>query len=244
MYNIISIIGFAVSFLFGVLLKKKPFAGKILQAASILIGVYKAVFYIVSNTQGQLAIPVEISSITYFLMCIVLIFRIQALYGVCSFFGIISAFGFFLFYSIFGFTLADDFTVKEVVIACINHGFLLTSGIYLLYERATDKVDKLKIWITIFAMLSWSLVFYNIGMPGITFIYYVIKPEFLYVFESMSLNVILITAYYAVLVSGFAFLVKAYLRVNAKIHGKTTSKTLSSADNLPAGNNEKTQFHG
>ena len=68
-------------------------------------------------------------------------------------------------------------------------------------------------------MLSWALVFYDMEMRGITFIYYIIKPEFLFLFRNMSLNAILIAVYYALLVTAFRFAVRLFIKLNNKYHG-------------------------
>lgn len=219
MFNLVSACSFAVMFLLSHFLEKTKRNELILRILSIVVFVYKLVYYVMQNVRGYLAIPVEISSVTYFLMCVILVFKIKSLYGVGAFYGIMAGLGYFTFYSLFGFTVANSFTLKEVLISCLNHGFLFVAGIHLFRTNALNKTDRLKIWVTIFAMLSWALVFYDMEMRGITFIYYIIKPEFLFVFRNMSLNAILIAVYYALLVTAFRFAVRLFIKLNNKYHG-------------------------
>ena len=153
-------------------------------------------------------------------MFIILIFKVRSLYSVGAFFGILAGVGYFLFYILFGFTLGDSFTIKDILIGCFSHGFLLISGMYLFTHYLFDKNDNLKIWISIFAMLCWALVFFDMEMQGITFIYYIIKPEFLFVFSNMSLNVLLLMVYYLTLVVAFWGVSKLFFNINNKFYLK------------------------
>lgn len=226
MFNLICAAGFIISLVFTFILKKSKKSELVLKALSVAIAVYKLCYYIGQNVKGSFSIPVEISSISYFLMCIILIFKIKALYGVGAFYGIVAGLGYFGFYMIFGFTVEKYLTVKEIIIGCFSHGYLLISGICLFENNKFCESDKLKVWITIFAMLSWALVFYDIEMRGITFIYYVIKPEFLFVSDNMSVNGIIMIAYYAALVFAFGFAVKLFFKFNSrKINSQKTLKT-------------------
>lgn len=224
MFNIISACSFIIMLILSFLLGKTKKSELILRICSVVIFVYKFAHYTLENVRGNLSIPVEISSITYFLMCVILIFKIKGLYGVGAFYGIMAGIGYFLFYTILGFTVADSFTVKEILIGCFSHGYLLVSGIHLFKNNNFEKEDKLKIWITIFAMLSWSLVFYDMEMRGITFIYYIIKPKFLFIFENMSLNVLLMMLYYASIVTAFYFVIKLFFKINNKYREKYSKK--------------------
>jgi len=219
-------------FLLSFLLEKTRKSELILRLLSIGIFIYKLVHYIIQNIKGNLAIPVEISSITYFLMCIILIFKIKSLYSVGSFYGIMAGLGYFIFYTILGFTVRNSFSVKDILIGCFSHGYLLVSGIHLFKTNTFSGADKQKIWITIFAMLCWALVFYDIKLRGITFIYYIIKPKFLFVFDNMSLNVILIMLYYTALVTAFYFVIKLFIKLNNKYQKKMQLSPIKSSTQI------------
>lgn len=224
MYNLISACSFILMFILSLLLEQTKKNEIILRILSIIIFVYKLVHYVIQNVNGILSIPVEISSITYFLMCIILVFKIKSLYCIGSFFGIIAGLGYFLFYTFLGFTVASNFTVKDILLGCFNHGFVFVAGLHLFKANTFSQSDKPKIWVTIFAMLCWALVFYDMEMRGITFIYYLIKPKFLYIFENMSLNVLLMMLYYAALVTAFYFVIKLFFTLNNKKHQFTNRR--------------------
>lgn len=76
--------------------------------------------------------------------------------------------------------------------------------------------DFYKIWIATLGMLSWSLVFYDFEMKGITFIYYIIKPKFLFIFGNMSINVLLMMIYYSALIFAFNCVIKLFYKINKK----------------------------
>jgi len=235
-FNLISACSFVLMIFLSAIIEKTKKSEIILRSLSLVLFVYKSIYYIVQNIKGNLSVPVEISSITYFLMFIILIFKIKSLYGVGSFYGIMAGLGYFTFYTLFGFTVAESFSIKELLIGCFSHGFVFVSGMHLYKTNKFSKIDKLKVWITIFAMLSWALVFYDIEMRGITFIYYIIKPKFLFVFENMSLNVILMIAYYTVLVTAFYFVIKIFFRLNNKLKVKTLE------DKIKYNKNQKANF--
>ena len=214
LYNVLCLVSFLLSILSCLLLKKPSKPLVILRVISFILFAYKTVYYIVENLKGNIYIPVEISTISYFLMFVILIFKIKSLYGVGAFFGIMAGIGYFAFYIFLGFTVANSLAIKDILIGCFSHGFLFIAGLFLFKHYQIEKSDTAKIWISIFAMLCWALVFYDIEMPGITFIYYIIKPEFLLVFPNMSFNVLLLMIYYVVLVVVFWGVVKLFYKIN------------------------------
>lgn len=153
MYNIICFSSFVIMFGLSFLLEKCRKKDLILRLISIAVLIYKIIYYINQNIKGNVVVPVEISSITYFLMCIILLFKITPLYSVGSFYGIMAGLGYFLFYTFFGFKMTSSFPLKDVLAGCFNHGFVLVSGIHLFKTNEFEEKNKQRIWITIFAML-------------------------------------------------------------------------------------------
>ncbi len=213
MYNIISAGSLVLMFVFSFLLSKTKKEGLALKLVSIVLLAFKSLDYIVTNIEGHIAIPVEISTVTYFLMFIVLIFNIRSMYNVSSFFGILAGLGYYMYYIICGSSLTS-LTLKSLIKACIYHGYILIAGIYLFRENYFDRRDNHKIWTTILAMLCWAMLFYDINNVGTRFVYYITKPTFLYVFSNMQFNILLTLAYYTVVVVSFHFLIKLFIYVN------------------------------
>jgi len=216
LYNAICGLSFVLCVIIDKLLEKTKKNTAILRAVSVLIFVYKTVHYIVKNVNGELCIPVEISNISYFLIPLILSFRIKKLYNVGAFFGIAAGIGYFAFYTACGFTVYDSFTVSEILVGCFCHGYLFVCGLHLFKTNTFDEKGKLSIWVAILAMLAWALVFFDMEMQGITFIYFIIKPQFLFLFDSMPLNVLLVMVYYCTLTAAFYGAVKLFYKLNAK----------------------------
>jgi len=216
MYNLICLCSFVLMILTGKLLDKTSKQDLILRTVSTILFIYKTYFYISQNLKGNVAIPVEISNISYYLLFIIIVFRIKKLYCVGAFFGIMAGIGYFAFYSFLGFTVAESFTLKDILIGCFSHGYLLVSGLYLFKNNVFENKEKFYIWITLLAMICWALIFYDVQMRGITFIYYIIKPEFLFVSQVFSLNVILIMLYYLILIFAVLGVIKLFFDINLK----------------------------
>lgn len=216
LYNLICGCSFALALVLHLLFGKIKREELLFRILSALLFAYKCAHYIAENVKGNFSVPVEISSISYFFVPVVLSFRIRKLYGTASFFGIAAGLGYFAFYTLFGFTVAESFTLKDILVGCFSHGYLLLAGLYLFKNNLFGENERLHIWIALFAMLSWALVFYDTEMRGITFIYFIIKPQFLFVFPNMSLNLLFAVIYYAVLAAAFAFAVKIFFRLNGK----------------------------
>lgn len=208
---------FFVVILLNLLLKKFKYTPIVIQVLSVIIFAYKTCYYIVQNVQGIFSVPVEISSISYFLIPIILTFKIRRLYYVCSFFGIAAGLGFYLFYCLFGFAVSSNFTISQFLIGIFSHSYLLTAGLQLMFRQKFERKDA-GIWITMLAMICWAMAFYDFELRGITFIYYIIKPTYLCVFDSLSLNFLLITLFYAVITILFGIIIKLFFKVNSKLH--------------------------
>lgn len=161
-------------------------------------------------------VSVEISMISYFLLPIIITFKIKKLYNVGAFFGMISGLGFFAYYSIFGFTMNAHHTLIEVLIGCFCHGYLLLCGAYLFFTNRFERKTSSSLWITILAILCWAMVFFDEETRGVTFVYFLIKPEFLNLFAVPVLNALLKAVYYAALSFGYYGVTRLFYTLNAK----------------------------
>ncbi len=216
--NIISLIFFVLCFLFSRFLIKFKYGDIVLRILSIVMLLYKSCWYIFNNLHGKVSVPVEISSLSYFLVAAILTFKIVRFYNIASFFGLAAGSGFFLFYIIAGFTLKDNFLIMDFVSSNIFHGFLLIAGLVLLKKRDFQKTSKLSIWIVILGMIVWALLFYDIQGRGITFIYYIIKPTFLFVFNSVALNNLVLVMFYIILIFLFYGCITIFYKINGKVN--------------------------
>lgn len=176
---------------------------------------------------GIVTIPVEISTISYFMVTIIVAFSLKKFYNIASFFGLIAGLGYFLFYTLFGFTLAEEMSALDVVIGSLSHGYLLFTGLYLYRKNNFANSNKLSIWVTMLAIVCWALEFYDVEQRGITFIYYIIKPEFLMVFDNMIYNALLRLVYYSAIVSLFYVGVHLFYKFNQNIQYKRILKEIN-----------------
>lgn len=222
-FNIISIVGLIVMVLLNWGLKKFKYGMVVVQILSIVLFVYKSVFYIWQNIQGHLNIPVEISSISYFLLPIILTFKIKKLYNVAAFFGIASGLGFFLFYCFAGFTVASNFTISHYLFNLFTHAYLLTTGLQVMFRHRFENKPHY-IWIAMLSIICWAMAFYDFSKVGITFVYYIIKPNYLCLFSFNVLNFLLIVLFYSIVVTLFHFAVKLFYKVNSKVNANTEQR--------------------
>lgn len=217
-YNIISLLSFLIIVLICCITKRFKCNNIILQSISVIIFLSKLFEYIVNNIQGNITIPVEISTISYFIVSIIIAFKIEKMYNIASFFGIVCGLGYFLFYIILGFTVENEITTKGLIEGIFCHGYLLITGIYIFTQEKFNKEKHYYLWITILGIISWSMVFFDIEQRGITFIYYIIKPTYLFVSEQMIINVAIIMTYYIIILILFYTLIKLFYRFNNKLY--------------------------
>lgn len=216
-FNVISLILGILMLLLGRVLIKYKHGEMVLQILSVVMLLYKTISYVMLNVTGQISIPVEILSISYFMVSIIMTFRIVKFYNLASFFGLSAGIGFFLFYIVAGFTVESNFSMADFVISNLSHGYLFVVGMYLLAKNDFRKSNKLSIWVTILAMLFWALLFYDVQQRGITFVYYLIKPTYLFVFSDLFLNILVMILFYAVVVVLFYLWTKIFYKINQKL---------------------------
>lgn len=214
MFNLIGAAGIIVILAACKILSKLTHKSLVIKIFSTAIFIYKLGYYIYQNIMGNFMFPVEISTISYFLLFFILIFKIKSLHCVGAFYGIVAGIGYFLFYTLLGFTVRISFSVNQIIIGSICHGYLFIAELYLFKENKFYAQEKQKVWIAIFAMLCWSLLFYDTQINGVTFIYYIIKPQFLFITPYMAVNMIIMTAYYSLLVAAFYLAVNLFFRLN------------------------------
>ena len=185
LFNLLSIAGLSLCILSIYGLNRITNPMKYIKILALALMVFKAAEYVYINLYEDFSYPIEISTVTYFMFSIIVLFNIKKAYHIASFFAIISGMGFFLYYSVLGFISSFYFEIPRHIIAILSHGVLLIGGIYLLEEFSFDRNKRFDIYISILAIISHASIFYFDAIKGTTFIYFIIKPEFL---EQTSLN--------------------------------------------------------
>lgn len=199
LFNIMSFIGLISCIVFTIVLNKVREPMKYVRIIALFLLLFKLSEYIYINLREDFAYPIEISTITYFMFSIIVLLNIKKAYHIASFFAIISGLGFFLYYSLLGFISAFYFELPRHIIAIISHGILLVGGVCLLEEFPFDRNKRFDIYIIILAIISHASIFYFDAIKGTTFIYFVIKPEFLELSSFVWLNYIFKVGYYIIM---------------------------------------------
>ncbi len=215
MINILSLIALALTILFILFIGKKPMNMRYIKSLSILLFSYKIMQYTyLSFTQG-LTYPVEISTVTYFLFSFIVILGKERLFHIASFFGILSGFGYFIYYSIWGSVATYHLGTYDLIIALISHGIVFSGGVYLFRRYYLNPKHFKEIYITIFIMILHAFIFYYNMDSGTTFIYNIVKPNYLLSSERPIMN---ISFFYAALLTGYSIFVYLFYKINGRIH--------------------------
>lgn len=220
-YNLLALLGFVAFLVLNAVLFKFKNSVLALRIISVFLITYKTCYYVYYNyTTGIAWIPFEISTLSYFIIAVVLIFNIEKMYNVASFLGIITGLGYFLYYIVAGGSLATVFNTKQIIIGIFCHGYLFTSGLQLMKWFKFDKQKSYYIWFALLGIVCYALEFYDMKPVGVAFIYYIIKPTYICVFDSMIYNILLVMLFYVFLVIAVKYLIKLFYYINAQVHKK------------------------
>ena len=224
-YHVAAAVGVGTSFVLARLVAKCRHGEGFVWACSLFFLLARIAILVWKNLT-EISVPVEISTVTYFLQPLVLLFRLRKAEHLACWFGILSGAGFFLFYLFCGFTVADSIPIGQHLISTASHGFLFFAGWYLMFRRDFRDRNPLAVWVTLLAMVAWALFAAQTVSSGITFIYYAIRPDFLNLFDSARANLLLKTGYLAVWVAAFSFAVFLLGKLNARLHSPQKEQTL------------------
>lgn len=220
MFNITSIIGLIVSLIITMILCKPKDNDKWLKIITLVLLVIKITEYVYMNIKQGFTYPIEISAITYYMFSIIVLFNIKKLYHIAAFFGIISGLGFFIYYSTLGYIEAFYYEMGRHAIAVMAHGILLIGGIYLLKKYDFRETHRSDILLTMILILAHGSIFYDEAVTGKTFIYFLIRPEFLEVFQIDFYNHVLMLVFYFVSFSIFIIMINKFYSVNINLRLK------------------------
>lgn len=221
-FNITSVLGLLISiFIVSILLKSKR-GEHLLRVLTVILLIVKIAEYIYMNISSGFTYPLEISAITYFMFSIIVLFRMKKLYHIAAFFGVISGIGFFLYYSTLGFISAFYFEMLRHYVAIMAHGILFIGGVYLLVNHDFKKTNKKDLLLTMVLILAHASIFYTDAIEGTTFIYFLIRPEFLMISSYELLNHLLMILYYLLTFSVFITVINKFYVINSLYYQKHT----------------------
>lgn len=177
-----------------------------------------------SWSQGVLEIPVEISTISYFLFSLVMMFRKEAIYDLAAFFSLMSGMGFFLFYGIVG---LPDFlftSALSFVVSAISHGILLFGGIVLVRKIDFRMKNRARIWIGILAILLHAAMVLDQGVENPTFVSYLVRLDYLDFTNSVLLNSMVRMSFLGLFIVVFQALIRGFYGINSWVMSRRERK--------------------
>lgn len=127
----------------------KPIHSKrVLLLLSLFLFLYKTIEYTLYALHLEPSkIPVEYSTITYFLLSIVVIFQLDSLKPLASFMGIISGLGYVIVFIFLGSSYLKHQGLYITSMAFINHSIVFWGGLILLRTERFQKMDYKKIMV-------------------------------------------------------------------------------------------------
>ncbi len=196
--NLISFFWLIILFFYVIFVSKQNevIRNRFLKVQLLLVLVYNIIMLFVVPWK----LPVELSTISYFVVPIIVIFNISFLkvWGVYA--SIISGFAYFLAILIMGNKLYGDFPPYAVFTSLYDHGALVAFAFITLSTTSFYKSERIVIWIGIVAAAVWALLLRSINaFTGRIFIYEVLDGVIIRDYFSNNL-VIGYIVYYILLV--------------------------------------------
>lgn len=117
-------------------------------------------------------VPVEFSTISYFIVPFIAIFNIKDLKIWAAFAALLSGAGYYISMIFFGNDLYSAFPVYSVVTSLFNHGSLLAYAIITILTIEIKKLDKYILAVGVAFNCLWALILRPFVLhPGVIFIY-------------------------------------------------------------------------
>lgn len=119
-----------------VLLLSRPKINFILSAVCFLLLSFNLYKYLSSSlTLGYLRLPVEFSAVSYFLVPVIVLFKIPALKSWAAYSALLAGCGYFISALIFGDLIYAEYETQSIATALLCHGALLFCGLLLISQE-------------------------------------------------------------------------------------------------------------
>lgn len=191
---------------------------KSLIVLSVFLILNKGIELIYGLIQGNFyKIPIEFSTITYFMLPIAILTKKQTLIDVFVFFGFLAGFSYLILFIFSGNTIYTLNGLYNTVQGLINHSAILVLGLYFMkyYPR---KHLALKIWI-----ITWMLVIYMFAISFIIdysdrslFVARLLKGTFFVNLFNPIFTKYSILVYYLLLIIVYHFIIQIYIIINKR----------------------------
>jgi hypothetical protein len=222
-YNLISVI-VLLSIAFFISRTSIKFKRMLLPSIAIILLVYKIAeysYYIINLEVDKL--PIEFSTLAYFLFGIVILFKIKELYAVSAFASFISGIGYLLVFIFMGDQYVEIHGFYSTVIALSSH-FILLLGSVLLKNIAIVKYKDIKyiiIYTLFYLVYVWimnSLIDYS---GSYLFINLLLKADLLRSMLSTSdITNFVYLLYYIIIVSIYLLVIFIFFKIYERDHSK------------------------
>lgn len=145
---------------------------QVLWILSLVMLMYKIIEYFVYGIMGEITkIPIEYSAVAYFIFSIVVVFKIEKLYGLAGFVACLSGFGYLIAFPFMGDGSFINHGVYLTIAALINHSFLFIGSLWLMTSYRFKKSDIKKImYYTLFYTIYVVIISYAITFDPSNFI--------------------------------------------------------------------------
>ena len=214
MYGIGILCMIAVFLLTGIVIKSKYKFG-ILYILSIILLVYKTIEYTIYGLNLESSkIPIEYSTISYFIFSLTTLFKIKKMYSIASFLAFISGIGYLVAFSVVGDIFMDQQCVMITVIALVNHTILFIGSLIIISHYKIERSESKNIFIFtalyLFYVITMNL-FFDFTKENI-FIQMLLGVDFRYIDVGFLSHVYLL--YFLILVIIYNMVMKLYFYVN------------------------------
>ncbi len=194
--------------------KTKERITNFLCASLLVFNLYKYVFQSVSL--GRPSVPVEFSAVAYFIVPVIILFKISFLRVWAVYSSLLAGSGYFFVFSLFGSKIYASYPLEKIIAALFCHGILLFIGLsqisFKKFSNYSGWVLTLGLCCCVFHALNMSSVAVN--LRGV-FMY-----ELIFGFAAVDVfGEIILPFYYFLVFLVFSFSLSAFYKLN-KIFAK------------------------
>lgn len=194
---------------------------KVMVILSICLLLYKTIEYTIYGIQLRPSkIPIELSTITYFLLSITVIFQIDKLRPTAAFMGFVSGIGYMISFIFLADGYVQNIGLYLTTMAFINHSLVLIVGLLLMSEQKFEVLDKRSI-----------LLFTAIYVLYVLVVTYFVTFEQKYIFIIMLLDGDILDMlipnggpsgfvyiiYYLIILVLYIVIINLFIRINHKL---------------------------
>jgi hypothetical protein len=162
-------------------------------------------------------IPVEFSTIAYFIVPIIMLFDIKEFEIWAVYASLLAGIGYYVSMILYGTALYGDFPTYSWTTSIYNHGALLSFSIVKLRTTTYSRQESYIIWIGLSIIAIWSLTLRPVvTQPGRIFIYEILDGKIVSSFFP-NMQIIMYPIYYILLVFGLYKSPFILLKLNEKL---------------------------